>query len=344
MQRTLDIGIIGAGTAGAAAAIFLARGGHRVTVHERVPSPRAVGAGITLQPSGLHVLRRLGLADRVIAQGARIDRLLCETRARRAIVDLSYATIAPRLFGVGTHRGVLFEALIGALHGAGVDLRTGVTIARIERAPKRQSWLIDEDETRFGPYDLVIAADGARSTLRRAASAETRAEPYPWGALWFVTRDVREEQHRHASSLRQVVDGNGIFLGLLPTGRAPGGSEPLISLFWSLRCDRVDEWRRKARSDRMRSWKDEVIALAPEATPILETVEDPEQMLFATYHDVVMRTWSGRNFVVLGDAAHATSPQLGQGSNLALWDAMTLADAIDHERGDLVRALHRYCR
>ena len=59
-MRALDVGIIGGGTAGSAAAVFLARAGHRVTLYERVPEPRPVGAGITIQPTGLHVLCRLG--------------------------------------------------------------------------------------------------------------------------------------------------------------------------------------------------------------------------------------------------------------------------------------------
>ena len=60
-MRALDVGVIGGGTAGSAAAIFLARAGHRVTVYERVEKPTAVGAGITIQPTGLHVLCRLGV-------------------------------------------------------------------------------------------------------------------------------------------------------------------------------------------------------------------------------------------------------------------------------------------
>src|SRR6476469_3469495 len=100
-MHALDVGIIGAGTAGSAAAIFLARQGHRVTVYERVPEPAAVGAGITIQPTGLHVLGRLGLRDAIVERGAHITRLYCETRARKPLVDLAYATIAPDLFGVG---------------------------------------------------------------------------------------------------------------------------------------------------------------------------------------------------------------------------------------------------
>lgn len=77
---------------------------------------------------------------------------------------------------------------------------------------------------------------------------------------------------------------------------------------------------------------------------MLAPIEHEEQMLFASYHDVVMNRWSTRGIVYLGDAAHATSPQLGQGSNLALWDAMVLADVLASESHDLAVALDRYSR
>ena len=89
-MRALDVGIIGCGTAGSAAAVFLARAGHRVTLYERVPSPGPVGAGITLQPTGLHVVCRLGLYGHLVSRGARIDRLLCESKKRKSLVDLTY--------------------------------------------------------------------------------------------------------------------------------------------------------------------------------------------------------------------------------------------------------------
>src|SRR4051812_7508332 len=108
------IAIIGAGTAGAAAAILLARAGHTVTVFERVAAPKPIGAGITLQPTGQAVLARLGLLEPIRAHGARIDRLCCVRRGGRPLVDIAYAQVDPRLHGIGIHRGVLFETLFGA--------------------------------------------------------------------------------------------------------------------------------------------------------------------------------------------------------------------------------------
>jgi 2-polyprenyl-6-methoxyphenol hydroxylase-like FAD-dependent oxidoreductase len=347
-MRTLDVGIIGAGTAGSAAALFLARAGHRVTLYERVAEPRPVGAGITIQPTGLHVLARLGLHARVVSRGARIERLLCESPRRRALVDLSYATVGDDLFGLGLHRGVLFEALFAAvMREPNVLVRTDMEIVDLARAGAddgaRASWFIDVGRERHGPHELVIVADGARSQLRDDTGTSKRVSPYPWGALWFVGRDGRDPSAETARTLHQVVDGNQRFLGLLPTGRGPGSvtdAARLVSLFWSIRCDRVEAWRERG----LAAWKDELAELAPESVPVLDQIESAEQVLFASYHDVVMHRWSTRNVVYLGDAAHATSPQLGQGCNLALWDAMVLADVLAAEPRELAVALDSYSR
>ena len=343
-MRALDVGVIGGGTAGSAAAVFLARAGHRVTVYERVPKPTAVGAGITIQPTGLHVLCRLGVYPYVVGRGAPIERLFCQSAARRTLVDLTYATVGDDLFGLGLHRGVLFEALTAAVARESITVRHGVEIKDLARTggTGRASWFIDVHGERHGPHELVVVADGARSQLRDDTGTSKSITPYPWGALWFVGKDPRGAGSPEARELRQVVDGNQRFLGMLPTGRGPGRvpGPDLVSLFWSIRCDRIDEWRARG----LAAWKDEVAKLAPEATPVLDQIESVDQVLFAQYHDVVMHRWTTRNVVYLGDAAHATSPQLGQGCNLALWDAMVLADVLATEDKDLSVALDRYSR
>jgi 2-polyprenyl-6-methoxyphenol hydroxylase-like FAD-dependent oxidoreductase len=354
-MRTLDVGIIGCGTAGSAAAVFLARAGHRVTLYERVPSPAPVGAGITLQPTGLHVLCRLGLYDHVVSRGARLDRLLCESKTRKPLVDLSYETVGDGLFGLGVHRGVLLESLLGsARRERRVTIRTGteiVDLARAEppsrKANSRWSWFVDVNGDKHGPHELVIVADGARSQLRDDTNTSKRVEPYPWGALWFVGRETKDRKDPMARTLHQVADGNHTFLGLLPTGLLPVSQESslapsprLVSLFWSIRSDRVQAWR-EAGID---AWKVKVLELGREAEPVLEQIHDAGQVIYAGYHDVVMHRWHTRNVVYLGDAAHATSPQLGQGCNLALWDAMELHDCIEQEPHDLASALTQYSR
>lgn len=329
--RSLDVGVIGCGTAGAAAALFLVRAGHRVTVYERVEDPGPVGAGIMLQPTGQAVLDALGLHDEVVDRGARIDRLRCVTRAGRSVVDLAYRDLDPRFFGVGLHRGVLFASLFAAVKREPIALRLGVPIDALSRS--RDGTFVVANGERHGPHDLIVVADGARSAVRDPHVARSNAE-YPWGALWCVAEDPDRLFH---TDLHQIVDGNERMLGLLPTGVGPTGSTPLVSIFWSIRGDRVGAWREAG----LDAWKDEVRAFEPKTDPLLATITRPEQLLFATYHDVVMSRWNTHDAVYVGDAAHAMSPQLGQGCNLALYDAYTLAQCVA-EHDDVPTALTAY--
>lgn len=341
-MRPLDVAIIGGGTAGCATAILLSRAGHAVTVYERVAEPGPVGAGITLQPTGLHVLEELGVYDAVVGRGARIDRLRCETPSGRAVVDLAYADVSSALFGVGIHRGALFQALFAeARRAPGVTFRLGVAAEDLRRGlgtRRGRQWIVDDEGNAHGPHDLVVVCDGARSHLRDDTHVRKSIERYPWGALWFVGEDAEIGEK---SLLWQVVRGNQLMMGLLPTGLGPdpGNRAPLVSLFWSIREDAVPAWRARG----LAAWKEDVLAVAPRAAGLVDQIEDESQVLFAAYHDVVMDPWNTSNVVYIGDAAHAMSPQLGQGANLALWDAWVLAGCLADEE-HLPLALDRYTR
>jgi len=306
------IGVIGCGTAGAAAAVFLARAGHAVHVFERVAEPQPVGAGIIVQPSGQAVLARLGVLERVAARAAVLDRLWLGTPRGRTLVDLHYARVDPSWFGLGTHRGVLFEALYEAARAEpGVTLTTGAAIREIRR--EGEQLFLDG----HGPFELVVVADGAASAVRTGA---VRDAVYPWGALWFVAEDPDRTFTRE---LYQIAKGAKRLYGVLPTGLGPRGDTPIVSLFWSLAARDLEAWR----AGDLAAWKREVLACDRRIAPVLEQISSVDQLTFARYRDVRMRRWDDRGVVYLGDAAHATSPQLGQGANLALVDAMVLADA-----------------
>ncbi len=325
MTAPLSVGIIGCGTAGGAAATFLARAGHRVTVYEAVPEPEAIGAGIIVQPTGMQVLARLGLLEKVLARGARLRSLRCETPRGRPVVDIAYGDVHPELFGLGMHRGVLFRALFEEARRAGADIRCGVKIESFDRERRGRPRPMTAHGKRFGPHDLVIVADGARSQLRDDVAVVTREREYPWGALWFVADDP---DGAFQDRLFQVVDGTGVMIGLLPTGLGPvvPGEEDThkVSFFYSVRVSRDGDIRRAG----LRAFEESVLRRAPIAEPVLAQIDDFDQLLLARYQDVVLRRFHEGRVVFIGDAAHAMSPQLGQGANLALYDAMVLSDCV----------------
>jgi 2-polyprenyl-6-methoxyphenol hydroxylase-like FAD-dependent oxidoreductase len=338
-MEPIDVGIIGCGTAGSAAALFLSRAGHRVTVYERVPDPGPVGAGVMLQPTGQAVLSLLGLAEAVLSRCAPITRLVCSTSSGRELFDLHYRDIPGEHVGYGLHRGVLFEHLFRAVKTSSVTLRLGVAINDLEDAgPKRGSYFVTPEGERLGPHALCVVADGARSHLRDDTSIRKSIHPYPWGALWFVGEDPGG---KYTGELAQIVRGTQRMVGLLPTGLGPGEgpAKDTVSLFYSLPEVGLEAWRAAG----LEAWKREVRELAPSSEPVLDQIESADQVLFARYHDVSMYPWNDGRVVYLGDAAHAMSPQLGQGANLALWDAMVLADALA-ENSRLPLALDAYSR
>jgi len=141
--------------------------------------------------------------------------------------------------------------------------------------------------------------------------------------MWSI---VSDPEQRHRGRLHQVVDGSHTMLGLLPTGSRSDdpARTPLVSIFWSLRADAADALRREGTTPLL----ERIVELEPSSESLLAGLEDPSRWSFAEYLDVVMRRWHGPAIVVLGDAAHAMSPQLGQGVNLALWDARALARSL----------------
>ena len=216
-------------------------------------------------------------------------------------------------------------------------MRCGVSVESIRQVEAGKSVLIDSNGNEHGPYSLVIVADGARSELRAATDLTKKVTRCPWGALWAI---VPNSDNLFPQTLFQIYAGTKRFTGFLPTGRGVDSDDPLISIFWSIRLNQVDRWRERD----IGRWKDEVLSIAPQVESLLGHITNHDQLAVATYHDVQMRTWNTDHVVYLGDAAHAMSPQLGQGANLALVDAAALADCVAADPANLATALNNYSR
>lgn len=255
-----------------------------------------------LQPTGLAVLRELGLSDAARAKGTKITHLLGKTGAERTVLDVHYRALPGDLHGVGIHRASLFDLLHDAVRGESIAIETGQTIIG------RDGGRLLFERGSAGPFDLIVDALGTRSPLVPAAGRDLA-----YGALW-ATLDWPGAPF-DPLALEQRYEAARKMVGLLPIG---GGK---LAFFCSLRADRLEDWRAAG----LDAWKSEVRALWPETAPLLDQIVLAEQLTFARYAHRTLRRPVEPGLVHIGDAWHSASPQLGQGANMALLDAWALA-------------------
>ena len=314
----LDVAIAGCGPGGLAAALFLHRAGHRVTVYERFERPQPVGSGLMIQPTGRAVLDALGLGAALRQLAAPIRGLhgLSVPSGRRALA-MTYAAIDPAMTGYGVHRSLLFDLLFDAVRQAGMAIETARPIVGSALASGTQRSLVFQDGSVSPPHDLVVDAMGSRSPL------STRSRDLAFGALW-TTLDRVAIPHALPDWLDQRYRRAEQMAGVMPLGRSSPGGRDSVAYFWSVRQADLNRWT----ADGLEAWRRDALALWPESGPLLEQVRDPSQFVFASYQHRTLANPVAPALAHLGDAWHATSPQLGQGANMALLDAWALGRAL----------------
>lgn len=287
-----------------------------------------------LQPTGLAVLAELGLASSVLAMGRKIDRLFGRTvPSNRIILDVRYDHLGPNYSGLAVHRTALFNPLFDAVKQRNISIETGLDIVACDSAASRPA-LLTSNGKRVGPFDLVIDGMGVRSPLASLYPSTPRNE-LAYGALWASL--PWPAGRFNESALEQRYENVSVMVGVLPIGRRHANDTEQTAFFWSIKPTDYDAWRKAG----LNSWKDRVLRLWPETEPLLNSITDGEQMTLARYcHHTIAKPVAGR-VVAIGDSAHAASPQLGQGANMALLDARALSLALDHAN-DLDTALARY--
>ena len=300
---------------------------HEVTVFEKTPQPSPVGAGVLIQPSGLAVLQAMGLQNGLLELGSRIERLhgTLKSSGDQAwlgaklinegwpVMDMRYSAFHAESFGLGLSRHALITALLSQALERGAQFRGGHDVTELTPGQGLEG------------FDCTVIANGSFSQLREQTGIASTLTPYPWGALWMLLKDPHQAV---GPVLRQWYRGAHQMLGLMPTGfhrLEDLGEAPLISLFWSVRADKVEALRAAPLED----WKAQVLSLAPQAKCFIDQIHHWDQLAWARYADVrAPQPYDGR-VICIGDAAHAMSPQLGQGSNMALMDAWCLARCLN---------------
>ncbi|WP_067824939.1 FAD-dependent monooxygenase [Nocardia inohanensis] len=305
--------VVGGGIGGLAAARALSRSGWDVEVLEKAKAFGEVGAGLSLWSNGIRALDALGLGDAVRARAMVDTQAGIRDVSGRWLSRTDTAELARR-FGpvVIVHRAELLEIMRAAVAAGALHLDTEVKEVRVvgEQVEVVHSHGVSR-------ADLVVGADGIRSTVRRAIWGEVRPE-YAGYTTWRVV--VRPERPLQAGG-ETWGRGERVGLGPLPDGRVY-----LFGVAGVPAGERSADGELAELKRRFGRWHQPI----PE---LLEAAEEDAILRHDIFELPPLDTFVSTRVALLGDSAHAMTPNMGQGANQALEDAVTLAALLDRHAG-----------
>ena len=313
--RGLRVIIAGGGIGGLSAAIAMRRVGHEVVVLERAPRLEPVGAGITLFANAMNALARLGVADAISATGASARHSAILTSDGRELTTLPAELLAG---AVAVHRADLQAALLEA---AG-EVRFGVEVKSVDQtADGVVVRAFDGSEERG---DLLVGADGLWSLVR--GSVATAVPHYGGYTAWRGVSPVAIERGRLTESW-----GAGERFGLVDIGSRT---------YWFATANAA-EGETDDPSERKAELMRRFAVWHPPIGAVIDATPDEAILRNDVYFLDPLPCWSEGRIVLLGDAAHATTPGIGQGAAMAIEDAVVLAGELA-DSGDPRAQLVRY--
>lgn len=315
MPAVGNVLIVGAGTSGPALAILLARAGVSVDVVEIKPEITALGSGITLQGNALRVLRDLGVWDEVVAHGFPFNSLGFRAPDGTLLAEVpdSRTGGADLPATVGMYRPDLARILAKAVTDAGARSRYGVTVESFEDLGESVRVTFTDGTT--GDYDLVVGADGIRSTIRRMIGIDVEPRPVGMG-IWRVHTRRPEGIER-----TDLIYGGPCYIA----GYCPTGPDTMYAYL-------VEDARPResiADADKPKIMRELAAGYGWPWTEIRETITDPDRINYTWFETLLVESpWNRGRVVLIGDAVHACPPTLAQGAAQCLEDAVVLAELL----------------
>jgi 2-polyprenyl-6-methoxyphenol hydroxylase-like FAD-dependent oxidoreductase len=308
--------VVGGGAAGTATAILLAAGGVAVDLVEIKPTAPAVGSGITVQENALRVLRDLGVWPAVERAGFGFDDF--GLRAPDAHGTVLFEMTTPRGDSglpatVGMYRPELARILLDRAVDAGVRVRFGVGVTALDQDGDGVDITLS-DATR-ARYDLVVGADGVRSTIRGLIGIELETRPTGMGIWRAFTR-------RPASVTRtDLYYGGPAYIA----GYCPTGDDSLYAYLVEDAQDRSG----LSPDERLGVMRGLAAHYHGPWDDIRALLVDPSRVNYTWFENHLLDgPWHRGRAVLVGDAAHTCPPTVAQGAALALEDASVLAELL----------------
>ncbi|MEL7072020.1 MAG: FAD-dependent urate hydroxylase HpxO [Cyanobacteria bacterium J06581_3] len=325
----LKVIIIGAGIGGLTTGIALKQAGYEVSIYERVSKLRPAGAGISLWSNGVKVLNRLGLGDEMAAIGGQMNRMEYRSHRDESLTNIDlrplFGTVGQRPYPVA--RTDLQEMLLAAFGPKNVHLSMKCTA--VEQTEENATAIFEDGSRVTG--DLIVAADGIHSIIRAHILGKSLSLRYAGYVNWNGL--VPTDPALCEADNWVLYVGEGKRASMMPVGGdrfyyffgvpVPIGSSTEL------------EDRRKELASYFAGWPQPVQTLIKTLDPTesnrleISDIDPPERLV------------KGR-IALLGDAAHATTPTLGQGGCQAMEDALVLSQFLMTTNISVADALKRY--
>ena len=314
-----------------ASALFLQRAGFDVVLFDQFSEPRPLGSGLLIQPSGQTILNKLGLLATIRQRAAPVTRLVgINTANGKRALDMRYHHLGKDVVALGIHRASLFDILFDAVRTAGVAVSTGKVLKGIDVTKNAVSPVFTDGRSDDN-FDLLVDATGANAPM-----TDGRVSILPFAAFW-TTVDMPQGSTIAAASLDQRYHRASRMAGIMPVGVNPATGNQGAALFWSV----MPEFAGEMLACGIESWREQFLDIWPEASDFVAQVRSVDDLTLAIYRHRTGNPSPDPRILRVGDAWHCTSPQLGQGANMALMDAFAASKAIEHGE-DLASIAQRY--
>ncbi|MFO0815070.1 MAG: NAD(P)/FAD-dependent oxidoreductase [Gemmatales bacterium] len=311
------IAIVGAGPAGLTAALTAQHYGLHVRIFEQATDFCRVGGGLMMHRNGLRVLESLDLLDS-IRPNMRFTQLfeLWDSCGRRIAQSNLAELPGPHNQAAVVLRYHLQEYLSQAARNSGIEVEFGrrLTGVTIDGHMANLQFVDGRDET----ADIVIAADGIHSALRRVLWPDVKERVVGEAYLRLVT-PVRTE----SSVIREIWSRDGRRFGICPL------PDQATYVFCTVPLGQWSDIRDRGLHKWIDSWRD----FGPEAEALLCAVRDWSGVNYSELREVELDHWHRPPVFLVGDAAHAMTPNLGQGANSAMVDAFMLMTLLAESSG-----------
>jgi 2-polyprenyl-6-methoxyphenol hydroxylase-like FAD-dependent oxidoreductase len=313
--------VVGAGIAGPTLAVALRRAGVDVELAEIQREWQPVGVGLTLMGPALRALRTIGLIDRAVEEGAALNRVAIGNER----TEVTTVNELPRLNGPGYPSMVqlsrpAFHRILGdAVREAGIPVRLGVTVDAVHET--HGAAVVQFSDGTSGRYDLVVGADGAHSRVRRLVFPDLPEPRFTGQAVWRAMVDRPAELGAtFQDGALHMFYGPRNKAGVVPT------SEAQLYIFL---VENIPDRTRPPEEQLPALIREQLTDYSGFLALLRERIVQPDQIVWRALEVLLVpEPWYRGRTLLIGDAAHTTTPHLASGAGIAIEDAIVLAEEL----------------